>query len=119
MTSNLKTSRYIQYTCSTSYNNFIIANYEVSKLAISELLLDCHALTFHFVDLGNPEMTVNCTAPADYVKQLRSIQVSWLLNSTPPSNILDNKGRARVHDCNLIIKCGNGYIDVVIIYIGG
>ena len=60
-------------------------------------------------------VTLNCTPPADYVEQTRSIHVSWLLNSMNPNDIRDRRGRHRVQGCDLIIMCGNGFEDWVMI----
>lgn len=55
---------------------------------------------------------INCTTSVDYVAQARSINVTWMLNSTLPINYLDNNGRYRVLACEAVIQCGNGYEQV-------
>ena len=53
-------------------------------------------------------ITLNCTT--DYTVQSRSIHVSWLLNSTPPGNIMDDRGKSRrVQNCETVLICENGY----------
>ena len=67
------------------------------------------------VDLRLPMVTLNCTT--DYATQLRSINVTWLLNSMVPDDIRDGR-YSRVATCNSSIVCGNGsYYNKVYCYI--
>ena len=66
------------------------------------------AYQFYVIEfLGYPMIILNSTT--DYAAQARSIHVSWLLNSTPPGDILSDKGRRRVQSCLASISCENEY----------
>lgn len=61
--------------------------------------------------LGLPMIILNPTT--DYAVPSRSINVTWLLNSTVPDDILDDE-YPRVVTCKTSIDCGNGYFDEVL-----
>ena len=56
-------------------------------------------------DLGKPIIALNCTT--NYAAPARSINVTWLLNSTNPSNFY-TYGLHRVGHCLAIVSCTNG-----------
>ena len=56
---------------------------------------------------------ISCSTAVNYVEQTRSINVTWMLNSTRPANLLSNKRNYRVLNCAAYVKCGNGYVQWV------
>ena len=60
--------------------------------------------------LGLPMVILNSTT--DYAAPSRSINVTWLLNSTVPADIIYD-GYPRVVTCKTNIGCGNGHHDEV------
>ena len=63
--------------------------------------------------LGLPTIILHSTT--DYAAPSRSINITWLLNSTVPADIL--LGRySRVVTCNASIHCGNGHFEEVATY---
>ena len=61
------------------------------------------------LELGIPMITLNCAVGVDYVAQRRSMHISWLLNSTQPIDIHNDRGDYRVQNCYANIQCENGY----------
>ena len=63
--------------------------------------------------LGLPTIILNSTT--DYAALSRSINVTWLLNSRVPADILHSEFSqfSRVITCNASIHCGNGHFDEV------
>ena len=63
--------------------------------------------------LGLPTIILHSTT--DYAAPSRSINVTWLLNSTVPADILHSEFSqfSRVVTCNASIHCGNGHFDEV------
>ena len=63
--------------------------------------------------LGLPMIILNCTT--NYTTPARSINITWLLNSTLPADV-KHDGFSRVVTCRTNIACGNGHTDKVRTY---